>query len=520
MAAADDTGVLYGSNAYNGIIFSRFDKNEVKDFNSTTRTSELVDIVSDYYWTIDKISKSADGGIIDVPHCYVIEYQQRYSSTITNLINSIVATKNGITQTSGSVSDVISKVSALVKNLTDVGSQAVGNMQSSESSSSSTDAAPATTETSAQTQTGGDNSQTSTSTPTGGDNSQTSTTTPTTPEKTRGITREGESTSGSSNTSTNNTTTTTPTTTPTTNTTTNTASNTATNTTTNTTTTTNDSSGGTVNSAITEMAKQLKDFYENHIGSKIANINNPVKDATTDGKKHYMQPYSLLYDLKATGTKYCFPMISEPPVLKAHNSFGDSQGDDTSILSLNSLFSNLSSLGNSIPAFGRDLAQINGFLSGSNSGELFERTHVEKAKFFQFPTDTDTYSVSFPLFNTVKDGNEPAWKKNYRFIVLFCMKNMIFRKDNVSFYPPLFYDLIIPGVIRQPYSYVEAIDIQPLGMVRIVKGENIFSFCNEQISIPVPEAWMVTIKFKSLIATSANLVLSGFTDVPTIAKSS
>lgn len=288
MAAADDTGVLYGSNAYNGIIFSRFDKNEVKDFNSTTRTSELVDIVSDYYWTIDKISKSADGGVIDVPHCYVVEYQQRYSSTITNLINSIVAAKNGISQTAGSVSDVISKVSALVKNLTDVGSQAVGNMQSSESSSSSTDAAPATTETSAQTQTGGDNSQTSTSTPTGGDNSQTSTTTPTTPEKTRGITREGESTSGSSNTSTNNTTTTTPTTTPTTNTTTNTASNTATNTTTNTTTTTNDSSGGTVNSAITEMAKQLKDFYENHIGSKIANINNPVKDATTDGKKHYM----------------------------------------------------------------------------------------------------------------------------------------------------------------------------------------------------------------------------------------
>lgn len=516
MAAADDTGVLYGSNAYNGIIFSRFDKNEVKDFNSTTRTSELVDIVSDYYWTIDKISKSADGGVIDVPHCYVVEYQQRYSSTITNLINSIVAAKNGISQTAGSVSDVISKVSALVKNLTDVGSQAVGNMQSSESSSSSTDAAPATTETSAQTQTGGDNSQTSTSTPTGGDNSQTSTTTPTTPEKTRGITREGESTSGSSNTSTNNTTTTTPTT----NTATNTASTTATNTTTNTTTNTNNSSGGTVNSAITEMAKQLKDFYENHIGSKISNINNPVKDATTDGKKHYMQPYSLLYDLKATGTKYCFPMISEPPVLKAHNSFGDSQGDDTSILSLNSLFSNLSSLGNSIPAFGRDLAQINGFLSGSNSGELFERTHVEKAKFFQFPTDTDTYSVSFPLFNTVKDGNEPAWKKNYRFIVLFCMKNMIFRKDNVSFYPPLFYDLIIPGVIRQPYSYVEAIDIQPLGMVRIVKGENIFSFCNEQISIPVPEAWMVTIKFKSLIATSANLVLSGFTDVPTIAKSS
>jgi hypothetical protein len=33
--AADDTGVLYGSNVYNSIIYSRFDENKVKDFNSS-----------------------------------------------------------------------------------------------------------------------------------------------------------------------------------------------------------------------------------------------------------------------------------------------------------------------------------------------------------------------------------------------------------------------------------------------------------------------------------------------------
>jgi hypothetical protein len=46
-----------------------------------------------------------------------------------------------------------------------------------------------------------------------------------------------------------------------------------------------------------------------------------------------------------------------------------------------------------------------------------------------------------------------------------------------------------------------------------------FTFTNEDISIPVPEAWMVTIKFKSLIATSGNLVLSAFADTPVIAAS-
>ena len=32
--------------------------------------------------------------------------------------------------------------------------------------------------------------------------------------------------------------------------------------------------------------------------------------------------------------------------------------------------------------------------------------------------------------------------------MLFSIRNMIFRKDNAEYYPPLFYDLYIPGVVR------------------------------------------------------------------------
>lgn len=136
MADADDTSVLYGSNVYNSIIFSRFDKNEVKDYNSSTRTNEVVDIITDYPWTIDTLKKSTNGGIIDVPHCYVIEYQQRYSSSITNLINSLTAAKNGLGQTVEEVSSVISKVSALVKSLSGVG-DSVASVASSVTNSGS-----------------------------------------------------------------------------------------------------------------------------------------------------------------------------------------------------------------------------------------------------------------------------------------------------------------------------------------------------------------------------------------------
>lgn len=463
--AADDTGVLYGSNVYNSIIYSRFDENKVKDFNSSQVTEEIVDIISNYPWTIDTILTSTKGGTIDVPHCYVIEYQQRYSSSITNLINSFSAAKSGIASTTDQISTVVSKVSSLVKNLTSIGSSIMGGGDGSDGdggqSQGSEGSQPAAgQEGQAQAQTSGQDNAAGTPAPAG-------------------------EASGSSSSTDNK-----------------------------------PVEGGGVNKTITDMTNDLKEFYEKHIGSKIANITNPIKDHTKNGKTHFMQPYSLLYDLKATGTRYCFPMVSEPPVIKTHNSFGDGQGDDSSILSVNSLFSNIGKLGEVIPAFGRDLAQINSFLSGTGGGgELFERTHVEKAKFFQFPSETDTYSVSFPLINTVTKNGNPTWQDNYKFIMLFSMKNMIFRKDNVSFYPPLFYDLVIPGTIRLPYSYVESIDVQPLGMVRILKADKIFEFTNDGVSVPVPEAWMVTIKFKSLIATSGNLVLSAFSDLPIVAES-
>jgi hypothetical protein len=35
---------------------------------------------------------------------------------------------------------------------------------------------------------------------------------------------------------------------------------------------------------------------------------------------------------------------------------------------------------------------------------------------------------------------------------------------------------------------------------------------NTKFSVPVPEAWLVTITFKSLLATSANLVISALDD--------
>ena len=395
---------------YNSIIHSSYVVgNGVRNYgNIDKRTEETVDIVTDYPWSIDKVMKSKDGGVINVPHCYAIEYQQRYTSSITNLINSSNALTGGLDNTVDTVSKLYNNVSNLIQNLSGI--------DSNES---------------------------------------------------------------------------------------------------------NNSAKGGILTSLTENLSSFWNTSKNKLDEISKNINGPIQ-STHSG---YMQPYKLLYDLIPTGQRYCMPMISEPPIIQTHNSFSDST-DDFSSLSANTFFSKISNWASGIVSLNRDMSIVSDLINSqtgnknSSSNQVWERMHVEKAKFFQYPTDTETYTIQFPLINTVRLEGIPAWKRNYKFIMLFCMRNMVFRKDNASYYPPLFYDLIIPGTIRQPYTYVESVNVQPLGVVRMLNGEGIlpstFTDQTNKLSIPVPEAWVITIKFKSLLATSANLVLSGLNDLPIV----
>lgn len=402
------TNVLNCVNAYNLIIYQSFEETP-KDraggnysVNKDT-TSEIVDVVGGYPWTIDSVVSHGNGKVNHVPHCYAIEYQQRYTSSMTNLANSLIALGKATVNSGQQLKTMLTKVDGFLKNLG--GADVTGTLD-------------------------------------------------------------------------------------------------------------------TVSGLVTKASKKLgtTDLFDSVAGAVIDTIDEGVSQIqnplTSNTSAHYLQPYSLLYDMTSTGLKYCFPMISNPPALSVTNSYESSQ-DDTSILSANSLFSTISSLASSVASLNRDLSQFNALMSGDTSGGVYERTNVEKAKFFQYPQQTESYTVSFPLFNTVKskpNGN-PVWMKNYKFILLFCMRNMIFRKDNTSFFPPLFYDLTIPGVIRQPFTYVESVKVQPQGIVRMLGCKKLFNFMGDKaFSVPVPEAWVVTITFKSLLATSANLVLSALDD--------
>jgi hypothetical protein len=139
--------------------------------------------------------------------------------------------------------------------------------------------------------------------------------------------------------------------------------------------------------------------------------------------------------------------------------------------------------------------------------------NIEKAKAFSFPSGGKTVRVRFPLFNTIK---KDAWKDNYHFIVLFGLRNMLFRKNNVQYYPPLFYDVSIPGFGRMPLSYVKSFTVKPVGMTRVKNIELKLDVTKKtkESSVIVPEAWVVDIEFESLIADSANQMLSSIVDLP------
>lgn len=211
----DITGVHGGSNTYNSIIYQSFEDSP-KDrasgnYSDTSKSGEIVDVVSDYPWNIDGMLTS-NGRIVHVPHCYAIEYQQRYSSSMTNLINSLVA---GVTASKNLGSTLASATENLTKFLGNlVSADVTGTVQSVKDST----------------------------------------------------------TSAISNLTPN---------------------------------------------VIGDMINGIKSTFGNGINT----IKNPLRGNDT---RHYLQPYSLLYDMTSTGLKYCFPMISNPPTFKVSNAYVDS----------------------------------------------------------------------------------------------------------------------------------------------------------------------------------------------------
>lgn len=217
----------------------------------------------------------------------------------------------------------------------------------------------------------------------------------------------------------------------------------------------------------------------------------------------FLSPYGFLYFTKATGKKFVFPLLSSTDLLSVTNSYTDASTAEIPFIGAIDEFLK--------QAIGT-MAGLTNFLNLFQDGSTVttEQQHLEMAKAFNFNGDGQEITSNFVLFNTVK---KDAWKKHYRFLVAFLLRNLPFKVSPYSFIPPLLYDIIIPGTKHLPLCYVSGITVQSLGKIRnltiedFVKGAVSGTTSSGTMLVPVPEAWNVTIKFKCLISNTANLIL-------------
>lgn len=258
------------------------------------------------------------------------------------------------------------------------------------------------------------------------------------------------------------------------------------------------------------------------LSSFSSKVGNSLAESGTYGgnihlKTNLLKPYCFLYSLQQTGKKFCFPFFGDNAAAwVANNSF--SSDGSVSILS-KFVSEGIAKLGNGVAKIAGDIQDISNFLKDANAQKGFTMYNIEKAKAFSFPTDGKKISVSFPLYNTIKKGE---WEKNYKFIVLFGLRNMLFRINNVQYYQPMIYDVSTPGFGRMPLCYVSSYTVKPVGMTRVKSVDMGFlngeSGDNKLSTVIVPEAWIVQIEFQSLIADSANQYLSSIFDLPITAN--
>ena len=142
--------------------------------------------------------------------------------------------------------------------------------------------------------------------------------------------------------------------------------------------------------------------------------------------------------------------------------------------------------------------------------------YIQKPKYFNFAEEGKSITVSFPLFNTIKRGTQTPYQLNYELLWLLAFQNRPYKTSFARTPPPKIYTVQIPGVYSTPYSYISGLTIDFRGTVRSlnvstphVKGN---SKSTVNTAVPIPEAYVVSITFTSLLTDFANqMVGSAFT---------
>ena len=140
-------------------------------------------------------------------------------------------------------------------------------------------------------------------------------------------------------------------------------------------------------------------------------------------------------------------------------------------------------------------------------------TYVERSKSFNYPTDGEEFTFTFPLINTGSATYDDVIK-NWQLTFLLLYNNRPARKNASVIEQPKVYEVYIPGVKYMPFAYIQSLQIDFQGARRQMKiplppGANsrtntlVNSYTYDAI---IPDAYMIKISLKGLIAESKNFM--------------
>lgn len=248
----------------------------------------------------------------------------------------------------------------------------------------------------------------------------------------------------------------------------------------------------------------VKDVFATVMGSVFQKL-GPL-EAQNNLNDEILNPYRYLYFTADTKKRFVFPLLSDQSCLFTNTKLDWDKVEIKLPGAVGKFFKGAIDTLEQTARFSTMMTNISS-LTDSANGDTDDAGYVsEAAQSFKYPKTGDQLKIQFTLYNTTRKN---AWKDNYRFLYLFAVRNLPFRLEMFSFVPPLLYDIVIPGIKRLPISALNQMQVKPVGMIRTLECDNFIAKSDtaNKIQVAVPEAWDVTLTFKSLIAPSANLLL-------------
>ena len=211
--------------------------------------------------------------------------------------------------------------------------------------------------------------------------------------------------------------------------------------------------------------------------------------------QHNLKSLEGIYFTKPTKFNYRFPLY-ESPQGSLSQGFGESNSNQVGELA------------------GRAISKVTDLAETMSKAVNFAQpgVYIEKPQYFQ-GAGGRTEKVSFPLSNTVRRGTVSPIQQNYELLWLLAFQNRPYKTSFSRTPPPKIYSVSVPGHFSMPYSFIESMSVDFIGTVRksyvyVPSGSGEGAVGRKKIKTDVPEAYQVTLEFKSLLGEYGNTMIS------------